>query len=276
MPLAALAALLALTTSASAQNWATAQYSRQISVEERAEVTLRYSSGNLTLSGANSSRLYEMRLRYDADSHAPVHSFEAGRLVLGVESTGGNRFLRSGSTDGEMAVTLTTAIPIDLTLDLGAVQSNVDLGGLRLTGLVVHTGASQGSFRVSSPNSEAIDVVEFKAGAASFEAIELGHLNAGEISLEAGVGDFQLDLSGLQRDHTSLTIRMGLGSLEVQVPTEAGVRLTRRSFLTSLTAPGLERQGEVHVSSNWEEAERRVDIAVEAALGSISILRTAP
>jgi hypothetical protein len=69
---------------------------------------------------------------------------------------------------------------------------------------------------------------------------------------------------------------MGLGSLEVRVPREAGIRLERDAFLTSFNAPGLERQGDVYLTSNWEQASLRIFVGVDAAIGSISIIRFDP
>jgi len=272
----AIGGILLCGSPAGAQEWTTAQFSRQISDQESAEVEVRYSAGRIALSAGSANQLYAVRLRYNAETHEPIHEFANGRLEVGVEGTGRSNFFRSGGTDGEMEITLSNRIPLALTLELGAVRAEIDLGGLRLTSLSVHTGASDGSLRVSSPNSEEIESVEFQAGAASFRARELGNLNAAEISLEAGVGDYQLDLTGLRRPETRVEVEMGLGSLEIRIPREAGIRLERDSFLTSLDAPGLEREGDVHLSSNWDQATMRVDISVDAAFGSISIVRFDP
>jgi hypothetical protein len=268
--------LVGATTPLAAQDWATAQYSRQIGTTEEAAVTIQYSAGHLMLSGMDSNQLYAMRLRYNAESHEPVHQFGSGRVVLGIEGTGRASFLRSGSNDGEMALTLSDRIPIALSLDLGAVRATLDLGGLRLTRLDLNAGASEGELRVSSPNPMQLDRATLRTGAASFRAREMGNLNAAEISLEAGVGDFLLDLTGLRRPETTVDVKMGLGSLEVRVPRQVGIRLSRRSFLASLNAPGLERRGDDLYSSNWDQAPIRVLLSVEAALGSITITRFDP
>ena len=59
-----------------------------------------------------------------------------------------------------------------------------------------------------------------------------------EVTLEAGIGDVRLDFSGLQREETRIRAEIGLGNLEIRIPSEAEIRLTRESFLTSLEAPG--------------------------------------
>jgi hypothetical protein len=259
-----------------AQEWTSAQFSRQVSTEQSLDVTVHYSAGRIALSAGSGNQLYAMRLRYDADSHEPIHTFENGRLEIGVEGSGRSSLFRSGATDGEMELTLSNRVPIDLSLELGAVRADIDLGGLRLTDLLVNTGASDGQIRVSSPNPEEMERVELNAGAASFRASGLGYLNAARISLDAGVGDFHVDLAGLRRPETRLEVDMGLGNLEIRVPREAGIRLTRDSFLTSLDAPGLEERGDARVSSNWDDAAIRVEISVEAAFGSISVLRFDP
>jgi hypothetical protein len=121
-----------------------------------------------------------------------------------------------------------------------------------------------------------LDRVEIEAGAASFRARELGNLNAAVISLEAGVGDFDLDFEGLRRPETRLEIDMGLGSLEIRIPRNVGIRLKRDSFLAPLNAPGLERRNDFYYSSDWDSSSIRIDITVDAALGSISVIRFDP
>jgi len=91
--------------------------------------------------------------------------------------------------------------------------------------------------------------------------------------VDAGVGDVRLSFEDLRQADTRVAVSMGLGSVEIQVPSDAGVRLTRSTFLTSVSAPGLTRRGDAYESDNWRTADRRITIHVDAALGSINVRR---
>lgn len=259
---------------AAAQSWATIQFSRQHLDQEELQVRVRYGAGRFSVAPSETSHLYRVRLRYDEEAFEPIHEYRDGRLVVGVEGTARQRVTRRADRAGEMDLQLTTRVPVDLHLEFGAVRSEMDLGGLRLTRLDLTTGASDSELRVSEPNPGEMERARFQVGAASFSARDLGRLNAREISVEAGVGDVRLDLAGLIREETRVQAKMGLGSLEIRIPQGVGIRLERSTFLTSLTAPDLTRRGDHYYSADWDEAERRVVVEVEAIFGSVSILRS--
>jgi len=259
---------------AAAQEFATAQFSRQLQTEDEIEVRVRYGAGEFNLAPLASNHLYRVRLRYDEERFQPLHDFRAGRLTVGVEGTNRRTGLRRGDRGGEMDLELSTRTPMRLHLEFGAVQARIDLGGLRLHNLQLSTGASDTEIRVSAPNPVPMDWARFQVGAAAFSAQDLGRLNARELEVEAGVGDVKIDLGGLQREETRLQAKMGLGSLEIRIPRGVGIRMDRSTFLTSVNAPDLTRRGDSYYSSDWDTAERRVVVEVEAAFGSVSVLRS--
>jgi hypothetical protein len=228
------------------------------------------------MSAADTPLLYSMRVRYDSDSFRPIQEYDGGRISIGVENTGRRVNPFRGHSEAEMGITLSRRVPLDLSLELGAVEADLELGGLRLRTLNLVTGASDGTLRVSSPNPESMSSVRIRVGASSFEGFQLGNLNAAEFDLNAGVGSVRLDFSGLSRNETTVRVGMGVGSLEIRVPTAVGVRLVRRSFLVSVSAPGLQGQGDELYSSNWEEAPVKIILELNAAVGSLSVIRTDP
>jgi hypothetical protein len=271
--MAAAGLLLGTPTSGQAQSWSDFQVSRQVQAERELVVDVKYGAGRFFVTPARGPHLYQVRLRYDEDAFEPVHEYRDGRLRVGVEGSGSLRrsSLRRGDSEDEMELRLTREVPIRLTMELGAVRGEMDLGGVQLRSLDLATGASDAELRVSEPNRLEMDRAQIKVGAASFRARDLGHLNARAIQVEAGVGDVRLDLAGLGLRETDVQVSMGLGSVEIVVPTAAGVRLTRSTFLTSVNAPALTREGDAYFSRNWHDAERRVDIKVDAAFGSVTV-----
>ncbi len=262
-----------------AQTPATVQAARDVGTERELRVDVRYGVGSFSLTPAAPGRLYQFRANFDEESRQISHRYRDGHLEITTEVEGSSR-LRDGfrrSTDqGELNLRLGDRVPTRLFLELGAVQGELELGGIPLRQLEFTTGASDTNLRVSRPNPEAMDFAHFQVGAASFRGRGLGHLNAGEIKVDAGVGDVRLELDGLRRNRTRLDISMGLGNLEIAVPPEAGVRLVRNGFLVSVDAPGLVRSGNVWESPQWAEASRSVEIHLDAALGNVSVERLRP
>lgn len=270
----ALVALGATPEPVEPQTWSTMQLSRQLQAEQSLQVNVKYGAGRFQVGPVDSRHLYQVRLRYDEEAFEPIHEYRDGVLRLGVEGSGRRTTLRRGDGEGELELRLSRDVPMDVEMEFGAVRADMDLGGLRLRNLKLTTGASDARLTVSQPNPIQMERAHIQVGAAAFNAQQLGHLRAREVEVEAGVGDVRLGFQGLDRPDTRVKVSMGLGSVEIRVPRGVGVELSRSTFLTSVSAPGLDRRGDVYVSSDWDRAERRIRISVDAAFGSVSILRT--
>lgn len=267
---AVIALLLALgaATPARAQDWRAITSMRQVSGEDMLRVDVEYGAGRLEVGPGAASLLYRANLRYDADVFRPVTSYSNGRLRLGVE--GGSirgRNLKSGHLD----LRLGQSVPLSLTLKFGAAEADLELGGLRIREAQISTGASKTSVRVSQPNPDVCRSLRLEVGAAQFEATGLGNLNTERLSLSGGVGEVTLDFTGRWRTNLTADVNMGLGSLILRVPRGLGVRVRKTGILASFDSQGLIKRGDVYFSENWDEAEHRLTINVDAALGSIRL-----
>lgn len=257
---------------AAAQSWRTVTMSRQADRSDEMDVRVRYGAGRLRVSPANQGLLYRMRLRYDEEVFEPVADYRPGRLELGVESVGRDISVRDRDEAGELELYLGRDVPMDLDLEFGAVRADLDLGGLNLTGLKLVTGAADARLDVSRPNPSRINRAEIHVGAAEFTAERLGNLNARRIRVKAGVGDVHLDFTGEWREDADVEVEMALGALELRFPRGVGVRLVKDSFLTSLDAQEMVKRGDTWYSLDWETAERRITVEVDAAFGGIDIV----
>jgi hypothetical protein len=268
-----------LTVPLQAQSWATSQFERKaqgVNVE-RLRVEVNYGAGTFRLGPTEGAEhLYRARVRFDEEQFTPVHEFSGGNLTLGTRGRegSGRRISVSRSADqAEFDLRLGRGIPISLEMNLGAVRSELELGGIPLTRVELANGAAETTLRVSAPNPATMETILLKVGAASFSGSGMGRLGARNIDVEAGLGEVRLELDGLTRPETDVRVSMGLGSLELLVPQGVGIEVQRSGFLTSMNAPGLERQGSRWVSPDWETAPARVRVLLSAALGSVSIQR---
>ncbi len=270
--LALLASVLLPDARLAAQTWRDMTASRRIESTEPVRVDVRYGAGRVRLSATDDPLVYRMNLRYDADRMEPLAEYTERRARLGVRSTGDRFPLGKSRDEAALTLALGRGVPLDLDLEFGAVRADIDLGGLSLRSLDLSTGASEARIDVSEPNPRTMDRATFEVGAADVTLAGLGNLGAERLDIEAGVGSVTVGLGGSWRRDATLSIEMGLGSLELRIPQGLGVRLRKESFLTSFDPQEMVRRGDAWYSLDWEEAERRVTIDLEAAFGSVTIV----
>jgi hypothetical protein len=257
---------LALPASAAAQDWRTVTYLRQTAGEDRLRVEVEYGAGHFQVEPAGPETLYRANLRYDAEVFRPVSSYRSGQLRLGVD--GGNirgRNLKSG----HLQLRLGPTVPLDLILKFGATEANIELGGLRIHSARISTGASKTDLRISQANPDVCRFIELEVGAAQFSATGLANLHAERLKLSGGVGEVVLDFTGDWRTDMTADINMGLGALTLRVPRGVGVRVHKEGLFAGFDSQGLVKRGDAYFSEDWEGAERKLNVNLDAALGSI-------
>lgn len=134
----------------------------------------------------------------------------------------------------ELALSLGTRQPFRLTLEAGASQNSLDLGGIPLTRLVVKQGAGASTIDFSAPNPVVMNLLQVGVGAAGVDARRLANANANTMTLEAGATGYTFDFGGaLQRD-TYVKISTGVSSVEISVPATTAARIASESVLSHL------------------------------------------
>ncbi len=274
---AVIAASLALSAPAAAQSLRSLGVSRALVDSAALQVRVTYGAGHLDIrrDTAPTPTLYSMRLRYDAGSSTPVYAYNQGTrsLRVGLEKLSGN-FPGARPQAGDLQLGLTRAAPLDLSLELGAVQADVNLTGLRVERLKLESGASDATVRFDAPNAEPMRLLELQSGVANIHAMRLANANAEEVRVKAGVGSLELDFGGEWRRNAELTLDVALGSVILRVPSDVGLRVELAKRLASFDAPGLRHQGgAVWVSENWSTAAHRLLVRGHATLGKVTVER---
>lgn len=256
---------------ASAQNWRTMTSARHVWDQEPLKVEIGYGAGELRIGPAEAPFLYQMEIRYDADRVEPEVEFDDddNELALGIRSIRKGRKFdhREGSS---ATICLTREVPLDLDLEFGAGEANIELGGISLRKLSLSTGASDTDITFSEPNRIIAETVEIQAGAADLTVIGLGNTRAQRVSFEGGVGATVLDFSGIATNMDA-SVDMGVGTVKLRLPRAHGIRINRESFLSSFNAPGLQRDGDAYYSANWNGSDRKLVIDISAAFGAIDV-----
>jgi Cell wall-active antibiotics response 4TMS YvqF len=261
---------------ASAQSWRTVESSRQLRDSAEHRVHVQYGAGRIEVAVTNAPVLYTMTLRYDESSSSPLHSYDAESrlLTLGVDGQT-EHFARNmdEKSKGEMRLSLSRAVPLDLDLALGATKAQLDLGGLNLLALRLQSGASETLVDFSVPNQGRMRSLDVDVGAASFEARNLANANVAAVRVHGGVGSVELDLGGQWTQDMSVEVSLTLGKLAIHVPRDVGVRVEVQKFLASFDQQGLEKRGDAYYSDNWDRAKFHLRVRAETTFGGIEVDR---
>ena len=90
------------------------------------------------------------------------------------------------------------------------------------------------------------------------------------LDLRSQVGDTSLTLPRQGQYHVQ--IDQALGHLTIRLPPGLGARIVVRQRLGNLSVPeGFKRAGDVYTSAGFDQAPRRVDIAINSSVGDIRV-----
>jgi hypothetical protein len=259
-----------------AQTWRTLESSRQLLDSAPHHVRVQYGAGRIDIAPTDAPVLYTMTARYDERTAVPLHNYDAAEraLTVGVRSES-RRLSRSLGEQGkgEMRLSLSRAVPLDLDLELGATKASLDLGGLNLLSLRLDSGASETRLDFSAPNAGMMRSLEVAVGAASFEARNLANANASTVHVSGGVGTVDLDFGGQWERDIAVEAEVALGKLTLHVPRDVGVRIEVQKFLASFDHEGLHKRGDAYFSDNWETAKYRLRVRAQTTFGGIEVDR---
>lgn len=284
------ALLLLLPAPAAAQEPLRMSTARQVGGQQSVEMEVRYGAGRLDVGPAEAGLLYQASLRYDGRHFSPIRSYRVSdgtaHVRLGLEGRDGESLglewdeledidldeLEADASDGRLEVGLSREVPTALEVDAGATESTFRLGGLPLRSFRLNTGASETEISFDRPNRVPMEKLEIRLGAASLEARGLGSAGAESIVVDGAVGDVTLDFTGGWSRDAEARVRLGMGSLTLRLPDDLGVKLEKRGLLSSFSGLGLEKASDgSYRTPDWDEAEHRLELSVEAALGSIDV-----
>jgi len=268
-------ALIPATGSAAAQDMRAFTTFRQLHGETRLRAELDYLAGGLRVAPGRTTELYRMDASYDAERYVPASDYDAARgavsLGLRPAGEGGLRVVSRRQLRQDANVAFAPAVDLDLAVTLGAVNADLELGGLSLSELTMQAGASRAVVRFSQPNRSRCRSARITAGAAELTMLGLGNSRCDRIDFEGGMGKVTLDFAGAWTSSSEAEVKMAVGELTLRLPRRVGVRISLDRFLASFDPAGLERAGNAFQSPGYEKAERRLDIDVTTAVGGVKV-----
>jgi len=273
--IAGIAGVVGAATRCPGQTMRTFSASRPVTAERFLHVTLDFSGGTLVLLPAASGQLYGMKLSYDADRASPVQQYDprTGILRLGVESTGSNgiRVTSRRQLEQNARVEFSPDVPLVLYANLGAGDASLDLGGLTLGELNLHSTASRATVDFSQPTRGTCKSATFTVGAAELDVRHLAAAGCTAIRVDGAIGGVSLAFDGGWRHDPTLTVDLSMGALTLNVPRGTGVRVAAERFLAPFDGKGFVREGNTWTTPGFDQAPQKLRVELKAAMVGIEV-----
>jgi hypothetical protein len=127
-----------------------------------------------------------------------------------------------GSADGPaFYLALGKAGPFRLTIEIGASENQLDVGGVPISRLVVRHGAGKTVTDFSAPNPQPFTLMEICAGAGSAPLRNLANAHFAGLLIEGGMAAYVIDFGGVHQQDAHAPVNAALASLDIVAPTTA-------------------------------------------------------
>lgn len=176
-----------------------------------------------------------------------------------------------------LELALGDAQPYLLTLEGGASDNTLDLGGLPITRLVARQGAGRYQIDFSAPNPTEMSLLDIESGAVSMEIRNLANAGFTEMSVDGGAASYKFDFGGSLRRAAHVRIQTGVSSVEISVPGSTAASITTETVLGHLDVGDgfTKRESAFWTESAVAGGKPVMTLHVSVALGALR-LRTLP
>lgn len=271
-----------LPAAAGAQQWRTIESARQLTNTDETKVTLTFAGGKFELSPLPGQLLYQMQLHYDEQAADAVHEFNAAghQLTLGMSRSEMGwhalRAMKKNDSGASMTVGINPAVPVDLSLELGGTEADIELGGMRVKTLRLKMGLAGGKVAFSSPNMIVMDELSLDVGMGGVAFENLGNANVSQININGGMDGVSLDFGEKVMHDVKINADVAFGGLKIQVPSTAGVMIQADTKLASFKPQGFTKMNGAWFTPNWNQSSTHVTIVANAAFGGLEVNHAEP
>lgn len=164
--------------------------------------------------------------------------------------------------------------PFFLSLEGGASESEIDLGGLPLRGLTIKYGAGKQEFYFSAPNPQEMEKITLSAGAASIAMENLGNANFAQMTLEGGAAAFVLDFGGALRRDAYIKATTGMAAMELTVPANTAAKVHTEAVMGGVDVGDgwMKKEGAFWNQAALEGKTPLLSVSAQVVMGGIKLI----
>jgi hypothetical protein len=207
--------------------------------ESPANLKLEFGAGELAIDPGTSDALLQGTARFNVEDFRPEVSQNGSEVTVrsGDLEIRGFPSINTRNFVNEWNLQLGTA-PMNLLIDAGAYQGEIELGGLSILNLDVNDGAADTRLEFSMPNLVEMDTLSYTTGASKVELSGLANANFGTMIFRSGAGDYTLDFSGTLLRDARVDVESGVSQVTIIVPEGVSVLLTFTGGLANVDMQG--------------------------------------
>ncbi len=203
----------------------------------QSELSFNMTGGSFNLN-PGSSGLVTGTITYNVENWEP--QFTRSNNVYEIKQANHLNFsgIPTGNTINEWDLALSTALPIDLSIEGGASDNTFDFTGLQLTNLKIIQGASKTHLQFNAPNPQMIDQFNFSTGASSATLTGLGYANFNTMTFSSGAGDYTLDFTGALTHDAAVNIKATISNITIIIPDGMNAAIVNNGTVSNINTQG--------------------------------------
>ena len=243
-----------------------------LSGAESATVKVKFGAGELDIEAGDPDSLFAGRFRYNVEQWKPSVTYEEGELTIEQGGTKREWGVPTGNTRNEWELEFSPQIPIEMRIDVGAGAGNLNLSGLELSELDLRMGAGDFEVRFDESNPVEMRELTMETGAAKLDIRGIGYASPEKATVNGGMGEITLDLTGAWSNSSEVDITTGVGSITLRLPDDIGVRVETDGGLTNVEAGECRRTDGAYVNDVFGETEVELRIHVTTGVGNLRLV----
>ncbi|MCD4738701.1 MAG: toast rack family protein [Anaerolineae bacterium] len=205
-------------------------------------VKVKLGAGDLLIEGG-ATELLEANFLYNIEAWRP--EIEYTTRYLEVSQPTYRKMVFGKDVRYEWELRFNDNVRLDLSIDFGAGDAEIDLRHLAVTELDITIGAGE-------------IIVDAK-----------GNRTLERLDLDLGAGDVKLDLRGDWSEDVDVNIQGGIGRTAIRLPRDIGVRVDVTKGIGTVHADGFRIEDDAYVNELYEEAGVVLYLTVQAGVGEI-------
>lgn len=187
-----------------------------------------------------------------------------------------NKWLKSAKDD-ETSI-LEIKLPCDATIELSteikAGEINFELGGLMLYNFELRNFAGEVNVDFSEPNKIKMEFLDVNVKIGNTKLRRLGNARFADATINSGIGELYIDLTGANIQSSKVDIDLDLGSTSVFLPRDLGIKIrsTTMGFLTQSNLDSeFRKRGRYFFSKNFDSAKKIMYVTIHSGIGELRV-----
>jgi len=160
--------------------------------------------------------------------------------------------------------------PMELEINAGAYEGNLELGGVPLSRLEIRGGASDTAISFNELNPQEMTVFEVRTGASNIELQNLANANFREMDFSGAAGSYRFDFNGNLQREANIDISSAAGNLTIIIPAERAAQVAVTGGLRDVDIRG--RWDVVDGVYSLPGSGPLLDISVEMSVGNLELI----